>query len=116
MNSQNNKFRISKKWIKKKLIRFFPLRAIICALIVKFTEMERNVISSWDNRITQCMIQNQKVTLKNNLNHSFSPFIVGNTSSNKRIHKTLEAIHLFLITAKLNDEVEHNELFRNDVT
>lgn len=109
MNSQNNKFRISKKWIKKKLIRFFPL-------IVKFTEMERNVISSWDNRITQCMIQNQKVTLKNNLNHSFSPFIVGNTSSNKRIHKTLEAIHLFLIRAKLNDEVEHNELFRNDMT
>ena len=52
MNSQNNKFRISKKWIKKKLIRFFLLSAIICALFVKFTEMERNVISSWDNRMT----------------------------------------------------------------
>ena len=126
----DSKFKISIKWITKKVKSFFPLKDKnmypsckvyqgVCTCTENYIgETERNTVTRWREHNNPTHDSEPAKHLRNNLSHSFNWLIIASASKNKRTRKNLEALYIALLRPSLNDQVNSNKLvlFRNGIT
>ena len=125
-----NKFKLSIKWITKKVSNLFPLKDKrihpscniyegVCVCGTKYIgETERNVEIRWKEHNNPNGISEPSKHIKNNINHVFEWKILCNAPKNSRSRKNLEASYISLKRPQLNEQIDFNtlSLFRNGVT
>ena len=126
----NSKYRISIKWITKKVKGFFPLKDKnmypsckiyegICICNENYMgETKRNTITRWSEHNNPTKDSEPAEHLKRNIDHFFAWNIIANASKYTQTRKNLESLFIAQYRPSLNDQTKFNKLllFRNGIT
>ena len=126
----NGKYRISIKWITKKVKSLFPLKDKniypackiyhgLCSCQENYIdESKRNMATRWGEHNNPTHDSQPAKHLSKNIHHSYNWSILANASKYTRTRKNLEALYIALLRPSLNDQLKSNKLllFRNGIT
>jgi len=126
----NGKYRLSIKWITKKVQSFFPLKdkniypsckiyeGICCCKENYIGETERNTGTRWNEHNNPTHSSEPAEHLKWNRRHWFIWKIIANAPKNTRTRRYLEALFIAKYKPTLNNQAKFKKLhlFRNGIT
>ena len=126
----DGKYRVSIKWITKKVKNFFPLKDKVihpsckiyrgvCSCNKDYIgETIRNTEKRWQEHENPSGNSEPSNHLRDNFEHKFNWSVIANAAKNKWKRKNLEANYIALLRPSLNEQVNFNKLilFRNGIT